>query len=1217
MTDRPSEKIQVPGTGESAHPFSSPFFAVLYRLMLALLVFGTLPAGPVSALESAPPVLRVVSDNNYPPFLFTDAEGRTSGFVADWWALWEKKTGVRVELQALDWVEAQRRIQAGQAEVIDLIFRTSQREPYYDFTAPYADVPVAIYTHASITGIHDIHGLKGFTVGVMAGDACIDMLRLQGISDLNAYPSYTALIEAALANEVKLFCLDEHPANYYLYREKAQHDFLRAFQLYTGHFHRAVRKGDEATLALIDRGAAMIDDGEIRALHDKWMPPPVTDYGAALRYATWGLVVLATLALVLFIWLRSLRAAVRRQTAALRDSEERYRRDLEAQVAARTAELATAMAQQQAVFDTATSGMALIRDRILIYCNRRLHEMLGWPPGTLVGRPTAVWYPDETANIAGGDPVYELIWQGKAHRREQQLMRNDGSLFWARLTGNAIDVNDHSRGTVWVIDDITAEHDAHAATDHARRLAEEAARTKSNFVANMSHEIRTPMNAIIGMTHLALKTELDDKQRDYLKKIQSSSQHLLGIINDILDFSKIEAGKLVAEHIDFDLDKVLDNVAGLIVEKTAAKELELIIDVAPDVPGNLVGDPLRIGQILINFANNAIKFTERGEIAIRVRISHTMGEDVMLQFEVSDTGIGIPDEQLKRLFQSFEQGDTSTTRKYGGTGLGLAISKRLAILMGGEVGVDSEPGSGSTFWFTAHLGRSKAQPRLLLPEPDLRGRRMLVVDDNDTARMVLADMLRSMTFIVGAVPSGQAALAELVRAAASGQPYELICIDWQMPGMDGIATAAAIDTLGLDTRPQVIIATAYGRDDLMRAAQEAGIEHVLIKPVTPSLLFDTAMAVLGRRPRQPNDAADGAPLPADLERIAGARVLLVEDNDLNQEVARELLTAAGCIVDTAPNGAVAVEMAGRHAYDIVLMDMQMPVMDGLDATRAIRRLPERADVPIVAMTANVMSGDRERCLDAGMNDHIAKPIDPEVLWKQLLQWIRPRAPAEKVGAGGTAPEADLQRTFDVLRTIPGLDVSAGLKLVMGRKTLFLSLLEKFATSQRDFTARLRARLADDDRTAAEREAHTLKGMAGQIGARALRDAVEQLEHALRSGTAPAACETLIAAASEQLADLSALLDAALHPGRNAAGWPSAPAAITAFDADRFRSVCDDLVRRFAMDDFTSKQVLENDARLLRTGLGEHYPWIVEAVNDFNFSAAHDWLVEALQKEKDT
>ncbi len=1441
---------------------------LLSCLRHGLLLIAVLLVGTAAAQTTSPRVLHVVSDNNYPPFLFIDANGRRAGFVADWWALWSQKTGIAVDLQALEWAEAQRRLLAGEADAIDLIFRTPQREPNYDFTAPYADVPVAIYTHASITGIHDIHGLKGFTVGVMAGDACIDMLKLQGITDLKQYPTYTNLIDAALAQEVKLFCLDEHPANYYLYREKAQHDFRRAFQIYTGHFHRAVRKDDAATLALIERGAALIGADEVRALHEKWMPQPAADYDTLLYWIGIGLAALAALAAFLFAWLRTLRAAVQRQTAALRESEDlfrhifddtrqaisliddgrfvaanqasldmlgyerleqfvglspadispeiqpdgqptavkapaliaqafaqgsiqfewmhlradgtpmltevlltairqggkdmlhvvwaditaqkaaeaeldRYRQKLEAEVDARTAELAAALAQQQAIldaasagiilitdriirrcnrraeelfryaageidglptqalyadthsweqagreiyaqvargetyqqeqlarrkdgstfwvrlsaraidpaavdegivgmiedisvertatealrlaseeqeaiFDTATSGMALIRDRILVRCNRRLHEMLGWPPGSLAGRPTAVWYPDEEANIAGGAPVYEQIWQGKAHRREQQLMRNDGGLFWARLTGNAIDVEDRSRGTVWVIDDISLEHEALAATEHARRLAEEAARTKSSFVANMSHEIRTPMNAIIGMTHLVLKTGLNDKQRDYLKKIQSSSQHLLGIINDILDFSKIEAGKLVAEHIDFELDKVLDNVAGLVVEKTAAKGLELIIDVAPDVPGSLVGDPLRIGQILINFANNAIKFTEQGEITLRVLVSHTMGEDVVLQFEVSDTGIGIPDEQLKRLFKSFEQGDASTTRKYGGTGLGLAISKRLAVLMGGEVGVDSEPGKGSTFWFTAHLGRGQAQPRPLLPEPDLRGRRMLVVDDNDTARMVLADMLRSMTFIVGAVPSGPAALAEVARAAAAGQPYELVFMDWQMPGMDGIEAAKAIGTLDLDTRPQVIIATAYGRDDLMHAAHEAGIEHVLIKPMAASLLFDTVMAVLGRRPRRRDDGADGTLLPADLGRIAGARVLLVEDNDLNQEVARELLTTAGCVVDVAENGAVAVDKVERNAYDIVLMDMQMPVMDGLEATRQIRRLPDKAALPILAMTANVMAGDRDRCLEAGMNDHIAKPIDPDVLWSQLLKWIRPRAAAEKVGAGGTAPGTELQPVFDALERLPGLDLAAGLKMVLGRKALYLSLLEKFSTSQRDFSARLHARLAGGDRADAERLAHTLKGMAGQVGVQALREAAERLEqaiHALAPGDSTAACAPFVADVDAQLETLLAQLDTALHPGRPpAADTPTEAAAD--FDADRFRTVCEDLVRRCAMDDFSSRQVLETHAGLLRAGLGEHYAWIVAAMDDFNFSAAHDWLVEALQKHQD-
>ncbi|HEY9193644.1 MAG TPA: response regulator, partial [Methyloversatilis sp.] len=1490
--------------------------ATRFRTIVVLLLFaGWLIGWSSVALGQGADVrtLHVVSDDNYPPFLFIDPSGKASGYVADWWALWSQKTGVTVDLQALNWAESQRRLHAGEADAIDLIFRTPPREPLYDFSTSYADVPVSIFVHASISGIRDINGLRGFTVGVMAGDACIDMLRLKGIVDLRTYPNYTALIDGALSDDVKLMCIDEHPANYYLYRKKAQQTYRVAFQLYEGHFHRAVRKGDAATLQLIERGAALISAEEDAALRSKWMPPPATDYGPYLRHAGIGLSLVALLTLALFVWLRSLRAAVREKTAALeaasralgkrvkeqrclyalvrasedlsgplpdmlrdvaatlpsgwqypeaavasivvadgpeehryatgeldacvdrqraaitvdgvpcgevvvgyvrscpaaqegpflaeerslidavaerlgsvlsrrrdaavalrrelifravfndandaiglidpadgrfvefnaaahsrlgysreefarlsvadvearhdqaaiaasfetiqrdghatfdglhrhrdghtidvrvsayridlgaeqmivsmwsdvseqrameqqlREGEERFRRlfedtrqaitliedgrfvaanraaldmlgyqrmeqligrspedispgiqpdgqltsakapamiarafaegsakfewallradgatllldvlitamhqggkdmlhvvwsditaqkqaereladyrdGLEAMVASRTAELAQANAEQQAIVDTASSGIALIKDRVLVRCNHRLHEMLGWAPGTLPGHTTAVWYPDEDANRAAND-VYALIWQGKSHSYDQQLMKKDGGLFWARLTGKAIDVDDHAKGTVWVIDDISAERAVIDEMRKARYLAEDAVRTKSDFIANMSHEIRTPMNAIIGMTYLALRTEMTPRQRDYLKKIQGSSQHLLGVINDILDFSKIEAGKMTVEHIAFELAPVLENVVALIAGKTSGKDIELIIDVAADVPADLVGDPLRIGQILINYANNAVKFTEKGEIVIRVGLVRRRQDEIILRFAVCDTGIGLTEEDRSRLFRSFEQADTSITRKYGGTGLGLAISKHLAELMGGEVGVESTLGRGSTFWFTARLGCGATKARSLLPEPDLRGRRALVVDDNDSARDVLAEQLRSMTFVVDAVASGSEAVAALKRAAAAGEHYDLVFLDWQMPVMDGLAAARAIDALGLDPAPHRIIVTAHGRDDLMHSAAACGIEHVLIKPISASVLFDTSMRLLGAT-RHANVVTEPAVRPGiDLSAIAGARILLVEDNDLNQQVAREILTAAGFMVDVAADGAIAVAKVQEAPYDIVLMDMQMPVMDGVTATKVIRTLPGCADLPIVAMTANAMAGDRERCFAAGMNDHIAKPVDPEDLWVKLLRYVKPRPAARAMAEIGAArPMTETAVGLPDLAGIEGLDVAAGLGLALGRPSLYLSLLDKFVAGNRDFPDRFAACLAAGDWPSAERLAHTLKGGAAQVGASAVRATAEQIEHACRThatvADGPAAA--LVALQARLAAQLRRLLDA--------------------------------------------------------------------------------------------
>jgi two-component system, sensor histidine kinase and response regulator len=812
--------------------------------------------------------------------------------------------------------------------------------------------------------------------------------------------------------------------------------------------------------------------------------------------------------------------------------------------------LATVEERSRLILGSVDEGICgLDTEGHMTFVNTAGARMLGYPPEELVGCPmhARIHYahPDGSPFPREECSMYKTARDGQSRVVSDEVFwKKDGTCFPAEYSTTAILKNNASIGTVVAFRDISDRLRAEAELLAAKDTAEAATKAKSDFLANMSHEIRTPMNAILGMTHLALKTDLTPKQADYLTKVKSAAQSLLGIINDILDFSKIEAGKLDIEKTEFEFENALENLSIVVSHKAQDKKLEFLISAPPDIPPNLIGDPLRLGQILINLVNNAVKFTDHGEVMLTVAVEEKLEDRVNLKFIVSDTGIGMTPEQSSRLFQAFSQADTSTTRKYGGTGLGLSISKRLVEMMEGTIWATSEPGVGSKFQFTAWfgIGAGKKQKRFV---PDLAGIRTLIVDDNEQARAILTEMVGAFALRAESVASGEDAIREIA-AADSQDPYRLVLMDWYMNPMDGLEASRIIKRNDrLKNVPKIVMVTAFGREDIREQAEKIGIDGYLLKPANSSLLYDTLVDLFGVpvSDDQPSRAKKDKP---GEHNATGIRVLLAEDNEMNQQVATELLQSAGAIVTIANHGGEAVKLLTANdqppPFDVVLMDIQMPEMDGITATKLLRTHPYLDKLPIIAMTAHALVEERQRCIDAGMNDHIAKPIDPDAMFSTILRWATPKAnPAPEVQAIAAKPVDEV-----ALPPIAGVNIADGLNRVAGNRRLYRDLLSQFASKQAAAASEVAAALDSKDRQTAERIAHAVKGVAGNLGITEVQAAAQKLEKSIKEAgdSAPALLDQF---AIVLRVHVNAISEALQH----SAPEPESPPA--AFDAARAAS----------------------------------------------------------------
>ena len=892
-------------------------------------------------------------------------------------------------------------------------------------------------------------------------------------------------------------------------------------------------------------------------------------------------------------------------------------------------------AERQAVLDAATqlSIIATDLDGTIQLFSKGASTLLGYKPSEMIGicnilslhladqlehygkKISGIW----TSSLHDMKVFDQFVKQKHSRAQEWFYICKDGTHLPVSLSITSL-FNPDGRivGYLFTAMDLTIQKQMERELIQAKESAEAANASRGDFLARMSHEIRTPMNGIIGMASLLQKTALDPKQFNYANKLLGSANTLLRLINDILDFSKIDAGELQLEEVPFNLEDILGNIANVVGMQAEKKGLEFLFQIAPEVSYDLIGDPLRLGQVLMNLAGNAVKFTEQGEIVISVALEERWQDDVMFRFTVRDSGIGLQQQQIDILFSAFTQADDSITRKYGGTGLGLAICKQLTELMGGRIWMESEPGKGTEFIFTARLRLAKnARERTPKTIEFLQGIRALVVDDNKATRDMLSAMLASFKIDVDTAADGKSALHCLEQAMQQGAPYDVVLLDWIMPGIDGIETARRIKAnASLARVPAMLMVTANGREEAYVEADEVGLNGFLLKPVYASVMYNTLLDILGiKAVSRPLTTREKIQTP-DLENIQGAHILLVDDNSINQEVAAEFLKDAGMIVTIASNGQECLDAVGRKSFDLILMDIQMPEMDGLEVTRRIRGNSRFKELPIIAMTAHAMSGDRDKSLAAGMNDHITKPLDPAVLYQTLKKWI----PEKRAVLPRKKPsETPIVTTTEevVLPPLPGIDQKEALKVLNHNTHLFVTLLYNFKKSFGSLPTFLRELSEAGQWSEIRDKAHAVKGVAGYIGSSFLLQAAQRLEDALKNDLREEAANHLVSFINSLdiiLSSLSALPardEAAFIEGKNS---PSRDIRGTEVE-DQVQVLIEQLKRGELA---AEKQFTEVAHQLAGSGFDEHLKTIAALIDDIEYEKAAEIagnLLNAVQQKR--